>query len=92
MRVCTYARGRAANWSYFMSRCVIYASFAAFSPGGNEMVITTLCDSGTNRRRCRIAAVITPLMWEIVCAAVAGRKKSPSWPHRRDGFKRLKVT
>lgn len=34
--------GVQANWAYFMSRGVIYASLAAFSPRGNEMVITTL--------------------------------------------------
>lgn len=50
-----------ANWAYFMSRSVIYASFAAFSPRGNEMVITTLRFGDELR-----AAIITLLMWEIV--------------------------
>lgn len=59
-----------ANWPYFMSRGVIYASFAAFSPRGNEMVITTLRFGDEPR-----AAIITPLMWEIV-----GR---PGWGKRR---------
>lgn len=43
------------------------------------MVITTFAIRG----RTAAAVVITPLMWEIVCTAVAGRKKSP--PHQRDG-------
>lgn len=68
---CAYALVEVrANWPYFMSRGVIYASFAAFSPRGNEMVITTLRFGDEPR-----AAIITPLMWEIV--GRRGRRSQP---------------
>lgn len=66
-------RARPANWAYFMSRCVIYASLAAFSPRGNEMVITTFAIRG--RTAAAAAIVITPLMWEIVRMAPVERNR-----------------